>query len=91
MCYGDGLKLYLHKFTSTVRKATPSLTQDHGLKRNGEIMAINGAIVVEGEKFGLDMAYNRVVSNLVRAREEGFGKHDFLQVIAKYRVIFKKV
>jgi len=74
MCYGDDLKGYLKKFTSTVRKATPSLAQDHGLKRKGEIMAINGAVVIEGEKHGLDMAYNRVVSDLVRAREEGFGK-----------------
>lgn len=63
---------YVRKFTSTVRDARPSMTQDHMAKRHGEIDAINGAIPIEAEKVGLTAPVNATVANLIRARETKF-------------------
>jgi len=68
----DDVEEYVRKFTSTVRGARPSMSQDHMAKRCGEVDAINGAIPIEAEKVGLTAPVNATVANLVRARESQF-------------------
>lgn len=68
----EDVEAYIDKFTSTVRGARPSMSQDHIARRRGEVDAINGAIPIEAEKVGLPAPFNQTVAALIRARESTF-------------------
>lgn len=64
---------YVYNFGSKMPDARPSMLLDHLAGRPSEIDAINGAIPVEGEKYGVAAPFNTVVSALVRAKEKRMG------------------
>ncbi|CAD7957180.1 unnamed protein product [Amoebophrya sp. A25] len=68
----EDVEAYVLKFGGTVRAAQPSMLQDHLAKRKCEIMAINGAIPREAAKVGLGAPTNRILADLVLARESAF-------------------
>jgi 2-dehydropantoate 2-reductase len=45
---------------------------DFDLKRRGEVDAIVGQVVVQGERYGVDTPVTRTIANLIRARESGY-------------------
>lgn len=51
-----------------------SMLQDVSAGRQTEIDVINGAIVQEGEKLGIQTPVNMVLTNLVRARQKSYGE-----------------
>lgn len=64
---------YTRNFGSKIPDARPSMLLDHVAGRPSEIDAINGAIPVQGKKFGVPTPFNTVVSALVRAKERYLG------------------
>ena len=60
--------------TKEVCKATAenkaSMLQDVTNKRKTEIKMINGAIVDEGEKYGINTPINKILTNLILIKEE---------------------
>ncbi len=49
-----------------------SMGQDLDRKRRTEIDAINGAVVREAERLGMDVPYNRMITDLIKVIEKGF-------------------
>ena len=64
---------YVRNFGSRIPEARPSMLLDHLAGRPSEIDVINGAIPLEGEKFGIPTPFNTVVSALVCAKERRLG------------------
>jgi 2-dehydropantoate 2-reductase len=54
------------------RENMSSMLQDVMKKRKTEIDVINGAIVEEGEKLGVDTPVNKVITNLIKVREKTY-------------------
>jgi 2-dehydropantoate 2-reductase len=54
------------------RENMSSMLQDVTKKRKTEIDVINGAIVEEGEKLGVDTPVNKVITNLIKVREKTY-------------------
>lgn len=63
---------YLAGYAERMPNGFPSTAQDHAARKRGEIDAINGAIVREGEKVGVATPMNRFVRTLIKARESAF-------------------
>ncbi len=63
---------YVTAFGAKMPKARPSMLLDHLDRRRSEIDAINGMVPVLGAELGFPTPYNSVLSDAVRAREEGF-------------------
>ncbi|CAD7963996.1 unnamed protein product [Amoebophrya sp. A120] len=66
------IEAHVLKFGSTVRQAQPSMLQDHLAKRKCEIGAINGAIPLEAAKVGLEAPTNKILADIIVARESAF-------------------
>lgn len=57
-----------------IAEHTPSMAADVQAERRTEIGALNGAVVEEAERLGIDAPVNRVISRLVRLIEQGYGQ-----------------
>ena len=64
---------YVTEFAGMVRKASPSMRLDHMAGRPSEIDFINGAIPPIGRACGIPTPVNDRLTQMVRAREAGFG------------------
>lgn len=64
---------FTRNFGARIPDARPSMLLDHLTGRPSEIDVINGAIPVQGRKFGVPTPFNTVVSALVRAKETRLG------------------
>ncbi len=56
-----------------IAEHTTSMAADVGVQRRTEIGALNGAVVEEAERLGIDAPVNRVVTRLVSLIEQGYG------------------
>ena len=63
---------YITDFAQSVADAKPSMLQDFEAGRRSEIDVINGRVPVEAEKAGMDAPWNRMLADIVRAKEAGF-------------------
>ena len=65
-------KLYVTEFGKKLGNSSPSMRLDHISRRPSEINAINGMVETLGKEVGISTPYNKVVSAIVRSREEAF-------------------
>ncbi|TAK29629.1 MAG: 2-dehydropantoate 2-reductase [Chloroflexota bacterium] len=65
---------YLQEVARVSTEHVPSMLQDVLRKRRTEIDANNGAIVAEGEKYGIPTPYNKAVTHLVRTIETSYSR-----------------
>jgi 2-dehydropantoate 2-reductase len=63
---------HVRSLGSKIAHARPSMLLDFDLKRRGEVDAIVGQVVVQGERYGVDTPVTRTIANLIRARESGY-------------------
>jgi 2-dehydropantoate 2-reductase len=68
----DDPEAYITDFARSVAGAKPSMLQDFEAGRRSEIDVINGRVPVEAEKAGMDAPWNRMLADIVRAKEAGF-------------------
>jgi len=74
VCFGfDDPVDFARNFGASIPDARPSMLLDHLAGRPSEIDVINGAIPVQGRKFGVPTPFNTVVSALVHAKEARLG------------------
>ena len=66
------LEAYVLSFGKTVREAKPSALQDFEAGRRCEIDAINGAVPLEAARVGLQSPTNKIVADIVRAKQNIF-------------------
>lgn len=59
---------------TNIAEHTPSMAADVQAKRRTEIGALNGGVVEEAERQGLDAPVNRVITQLVRLIEQGYAE-----------------
>jgi 2-dehydropantoate 2-reductase len=71
MDIGDPIE-HVRNLGSKIPDARPSMLLDFNLRRRGEVDAINGSIVLEGEKYGVPTPINRAVVAIIKARESAF-------------------
>lgn len=64
--------MHVRSIIQGITDAQPSMLQDHLAQRLSEIGSINGAVVAEGQRLGVETPVNRQLTNLVKARESGF-------------------
>ena len=67
----DDPEAYITDFARSVAGAKPSMLQDFEAGRRSEIDVINGRVPVEAEKAGMDAPWNRMLADIVRAKEAG--------------------
>ena len=63
---------HVRAFGSAVREAKPSALLDHEVRRRSEIDFINGAVVREAARHGLEAPVNTMLVGLVKAKERGW-------------------
>ena len=65
---------FLEQVGEEARLHVPSMLVDANRKQKTEIESLNGAIVREAERFGIEVPYNRAVCAIVRTLEETYDK-----------------
>ncbi len=71
--HGDPIEK-VKKVAEATRENRSSMGQDFDYHRQTEIDSINGAIVKEAKALGIDVPYNRAITNLVKVIEKRFIK-----------------
>ena len=69
--FDDPIK-YVTTFAARMPDARPSMLLDHHARRRSEIDAINGMAVELGQRLGIPIPYNEVLSAIVRQHEATF-------------------
>jgi 2-dehydropantoate 2-reductase len=65
---------FLEQVGEEARLHVPSMLVDVNRKQKTEIECLNGAVIREAEKFGIEVPYNRAVCAIVRTLENTYEK-----------------
>ena len=67
---------YVRAFGDKIPDSRPSMLQDCLAKRRSEVDAINGMVPVMAREVGTAAPYNEVVTAIVKAKEQAFGREE---------------